>query len=95
MSGLEDWGSDPTEEYQAVMRQGMPGDHYLVALSSREALKCAELTGAALDGNMLAADAARDVVRLLAILALTVDLEVEDPTLEDLRARLDDYPWPP
>ncbi|MGM0386656.1 MAG: hypothetical protein ACQERF_11855 [Actinomycetota bacterium] len=95
MSALENWGSDPTEEYQEVMRQGMPGDHYLVALSAREALKCAELMRAALDGNLLAADAARDVVRLLAVLALTVDVEVEDPTVEDLRMRVDDYPWPP
>lgn len=95
MSALESWGSDPTEEYQEVMRQGWPGQYYFVALMAREALKCAELMRAALDGNVFAVDAARDAVRLLALLALTVDMDVEDPTREDLRERVDDYPWPP
>lgn len=91
----DDWGSDPTEAYQVAMRQEFPGEYYFVALSAREALKCAELMRAGLDGNVLAADAARDAVRLLAVLALTVDMEVEDPTVEDLRVRVDGYPWPP
>jgi hypothetical protein len=94
VSALENWESDPTEEYQEVMRQGS-GQYYFVALMAREALKCSELMRAALDGNVFAVDAARDAVRLLAMLALTVDMEVEDPTLEDLRVRVDDYPWPP
>ena len=95
MSALENWGSDPTEAYQEAMRQEFPGEYYFVALSAREALKCAELMRAALGGNPFAADAARDVVRLLSVLALTVDIAVEDPTLENLRVRVDDYPWPP
>ena len=85
---------DPTEEYQRLMDRGLPSEHYLVALTAREALKCAELVRAAAEGNVLAVDASRDVARLLAAVAVGV-CDEEGPALAELRVRIEDYPWPP
>lgn len=90
-----DWGTDPTEDYQHLMNRGFTGEHYYVALTARDALKCAELVRAATTGNILALDASRDVARLLAAVALGVDDEEESPTIEPLRSAIDHYPWPP
>ena len=87
---------DP-EEREKLIRQSQPQDDDPVAMTHIQAMKCAAIVEAFLDGQELLGPSVEDVVMFLRAAAMegSHGRGVMKPSTTEMWAALDELPWPP
>lgn len=87
---------DP-DERQRIILTPQAGDNAPVAITHLQAMRCAAVVQAVMDGHVGYETSARDVVRFLQIAAIEADdgEGVVDQTAAEVWAKIEELPWPP
>ena len=94
--GLENVSDMDPLDRQDLFNERHEGDGAPVAVNHFQAMKCAAVIQAGLDGHTVYAEASRTVARFLQASAMEADAgyDIMRPTAAELWRDIDDLPWP-